>query len=67
MYGTPKWYLLLRAYAMFQSDRNRAPGVSTADLDEDVKTIKVSILFVFCFYFLILLYFSFIVMICVNV
>ena len=45
MYGTPKWYLLLRGYSMFQSDYNRAPGASSKDLDEDFKVLKVGCFF----------------------
>eukprot|EP00339_Tiarina_fusa_P013613 CAMPEP_0117006030 /NCGR_PEP_ID=MMETSP0472-20121206/6410_1 /TAXON_ID=693140 ORGANISM="Tiarina fusus, Strain LIS" /NCGR_SAMPLE_ID=MMETSP0472 /ASSEMBLY_ACC=CAM_ASM_000603 /LENGTH=422 /DNA_ID=CAMNT_0004707391 /DNA_START=149 /DNA_END=1417 /DNA_ORIENTATION=+ len=40
MYGTPKWYLVLRGYSKFQIDYNRAPGVCVKDLDEDCKVLK---------------------------
>mmetsp|Transcript_11308 Transcript_11308/g.13986 ORF Transcript_11308/g.13986 Transcript_11308/m.13986 type:complete len:118 (+) Transcript_11308:1282-1635(+) len=40
MYGTPKWYLLLRGYQRFQTNYNRAPGADENDLDADRIALK---------------------------
>lgn|SRR3990167_5107002 len=40
MYGTPQWYLLMRAANRFHSSYKRLPGDKTTDLESDIPLLK---------------------------